>query len=114
MWECFHGSIFTRTSPYVGGGFGAEGVHNVLEAAVYGKPVLFGPEYEKFPEAAGLVDCGGGISIENALELEKTINEFWQNESLLKQSGASARQFVYSNAGSHQQNHPITFRRTAF
>ena len=84
---------------YVGGGFGAEGVHNVLEPAVYGKPVLFGPEYEKFPEAAGLVDCGGGISIENALELEKTFNEFWQNESLLKQSGASARQFVYSNAG---------------
>ena len=41
---------------YIGGGFGDDGVHNVLEAAVYGKPVLFGPVYEKFAEAVQLVE----------------------------------------------------------
>src|SRR5207253_5582832 len=59
---------------YVGGAFGADGVHNVLEAAVYGKPVVFGPEYEKFNEAVELIDFGGGISIENALDLEATFD----------------------------------------
>ena len=84
---------------YVGGGFGADGVHNVLEAAVYGKPVIYGPEFEKFTEAIGLVDCGGGITIQNALELESTLNELWETPSLLKEKGTAARQFVYSRAG---------------
>ncbi|MEO7523922.1 MAG: glycosyltransferase N-terminal domain-containing protein, partial [Ferruginibacter sp.] len=43
---------------YVGGGFGKDGIHNILEAAVYGKPVIFGPVYEKFAEARELVDAG--------------------------------------------------------
>ena len=84
---------------YVGGGFGADGVHNVLEAAVFGKPVIYGPEYEKYAEAIGLVDCGGGISIENALELERTLNGLWNNEELLTKKGNAAKNFVYSNAG---------------
>ena len=87
------------TITYVGGGFGADGVHNVLEAAVFGKPVIYGPEYEKYAEAIGLVDCGGGISIENALELERTLNGLWNNEELLTKKGNAAKNFVYSNAG---------------
>ena len=62
------------TITYVGGGFGYNGLHNILEAAVYGKPVIFGPEYEKNFEAEELMDCSGAISIENALELEKVVN----------------------------------------
>ncbi|MCW3090416.1 MAG: Three-deoxy-D-manno-octulosonic-acid transferase protein [Ferruginibacter sp.] len=84
---------------YVGGGFGADGVHNVLEAAVYGKPVIFGPEFEKYAEAVGLVESGGGITIANALELESVLNGLWENESLLNDKGASAKNYVYSNAG---------------
>ncbi len=63
------------TIAYVGGGFGDDGVHNVLEAAVYGRPVVYGPVYEKFIEAAELIDCGGGFSIDSALELERLLNE---------------------------------------
>lgn len=88
---------------YVGGGFGADGVHNVLEAAVYGKPVIYGPEFEKYSEAIGLVECGGGITIENALELEVTLNELWKNEGLLRQKSNAAKTFVYSNAGATQK-----------
>jgi 3-deoxy-D-manno-octulosonic-acid transferase len=84
---------------YVGGGFGDDGVHNVLEAAVYGKPVIYGPEFEKFKEAIELTDCGGGFSISNALELEKILTELWENEQLLKTAGEAAKHYVYSNSG---------------
>lgn len=84
---------------YVGGGFGDDGVHNVLEPAVYGKPVIYGPEFEKFIEAIELTACGGGISIASALELEKVLAEFWNDELLLKSSGESAKNYVYSNSG---------------
>ncbi|MEO6705923.1 MAG: glycosyltransferase N-terminal domain-containing protein, partial [Ginsengibacter sp.] len=49
------------TITYVGGGFGDNGLHNILEAAVYGKPVLFGPDYEKNFEAQELIDCSGAL-----------------------------------------------------
>jgi 3-deoxy-D-manno-octulosonic-acid transferase len=84
---------------YVGGGFNAGGIHNVLEAAVYGKPVIHGPVYEKFSEAVGLVETGAGICINNALELEKVLNELWQDKALLQQKSQAARQFVYMGAG---------------
>ncbi len=84
---------------YVGGGFGADGVHNVLEAAVYGKAVIYGPEYEKYSEAIELVECGGGISIENALELESILNELWKDETLLATKGNAAKKYVYANKG---------------
>jgi 3-deoxy-D-manno-octulosonic-acid transferase len=88
---------------YVGGGFGADGVHNVLEAAVYGKPVIYGPEYEKYSEAIGLVECGGGISIENALELESTLNQLWKDEKLLATKGNAAKDYVYANKGASKK-----------
>jgi 3-deoxy-D-manno-octulosonic-acid transferase len=84
---------------YVGGGFGSDGVHNVLEAAVYGKPVVFGPEYEKYIEAAGLVDCGGAFSIEHALELEKLVNHLLADDIALAAAGKSAGDFVRQRAG---------------
>ena len=84
---------------YVGGGFGADGVHNVLEAAVYGKPVIYGPEFEKYTEAIELVECGAGIPINNALELEKVFDELWKNETLLNAKGLAAKNYVYAHKG---------------
>lgn len=84
---------------YVGGGFNASGIHNVLEAAVHGKPVIHGPEYEKFAEVVDLVETGAGICIENALELEKVLDELWSNEQLLQTKSETARRYVYSKAG---------------
>ena len=53
---------FYATITYVGGGFGDDGLHNILEAAVYGKPVIFGPEYDKNFEAEEMIECTGAIS----------------------------------------------------
>lgn len=84
---------------YVGGGFGYDGLHNILEAAVYGKPVIFGPEFEKNFEAQELIECGGGITIENALELEKTLTHLFSNADELEKRSIAAKNYVYSKAG---------------
>lgn len=91
------------TITYVGGGFGDDGLHNILEAAVYGKPVIFGPEYEKNFEAEELIDCSGAISIENALELESAVNSLLSDEKELLSRGAAARNYIYKNAGATQK-----------
>jgi 3-deoxy-D-manno-octulosonic-acid transferase len=87
------------TIAYVGGGFNESGIHNILEAAVYGKPVIFGPEYEKFAEATGLVDAGAAFSIENALELEALLNRLLNNDEEWKKSSKVAREYVYGHKG---------------
>ncbi|MEO5782128.1 MAG: glycosyltransferase N-terminal domain-containing protein [Ginsengibacter sp.] len=84
---------------YVGGGFGYDGLHNILEAAVYGKPVIFGPEFERNFEAQELTECGGGITIDNALDLEKILTHLFNNEEELQKRGSAAKNYVYSNAG---------------
>jgi len=91
------------TITYVGGGFGYNGLHNILEAAVYGKPVIFGPEYERNFEAEELIDCSGAISIENALELEKIVNNLLNNEEQIIAKGIAAKNYVYNNAGASQK-----------
>lgn len=63
---------------YIGGGFGA-GIHNILEAATYGKGVVFGPKYGKFQEAKDLISLGGAISYSSADELEGIFN-LWIND----------------------------------
>ena len=87
------------TVAYVGGGFGYSGLHNILEPAVYGKPVIFGPEFEKNFEAVDLIDCTGAFAIENALELEKVMKNLLNNESEIKSRGLAAKNYVYNNAG---------------
>jgi 3-deoxy-D-manno-octulosonic-acid transferase len=88
---------------YVGGGFGNDGVHNVLEPAVFGIPILFGPEYEKFVEAVDLVETGGAISVENALELEQQLNNFVANNDLRNEIGALAAKYVQAKTGASTQ-----------
>ena len=88
---------------YIGGGFGEDGIHNVLEPAVYGKPVIYGPVYEKFAEAVELVDCGAGITISSALELENVLDELWADSALLDAKSEAAKKYVYSKAGATQK-----------
>jgi 3-deoxy-D-manno-octulosonic-acid transferase len=87
------------TISYVGGGFGNDGVHNVLEAAVYGRPVIFGPVYEKYREAAELLEAGGAASINNALELEQVLDDFLKNHDAYINSCEAARKYVFENSG---------------
>ncbi len=84
---------------YVGGGFGDDGLHNILEPAVYGKPVIFGPEYDKNFEAEEMIDCSAAITIDNALMLEKVLNNLFSNDSELKSRSEAAKNYVYKNAG---------------
>ncbi|MBL0181866.1 MAG: 3-deoxy-D-manno-octulosonic acid transferase [Chitinophagaceae bacterium] len=91
------------TITYVGGGFGEEGVHNVLEAAVYGKPVLFGPVYKKFIEASGLVEAGGGISVDGLINLEDVLNKLLGDEEDRMKRGEAAKNYVYANAGASKK-----------
>ncbi|OYX96071.1 MAG: 3-deoxy-D-manno-octulosonic acid transferase, partial [Sphingobacteriia bacterium 35-40-5] len=83
----------------VGGGFGGDGVHNVLEAAVYGKPVLIGPIYDKYLEAVELVDNGGCISVENALELEAELVTLLEDASAYQEASVAAKNYVFAKAG---------------
>ena len=92
------------TVAYVGGGYGADGVHNVLEAAVYGKCVVFGPVYEKFDEATGLVNAGGAVSIDGGpVKLEAVLNRLLNDAEERNRKGKAAKQFVYDNAGASKK-----------
>ena len=83
---------------YVGGGFGV-GIHNVLEAAVYGVPVFFGPNNKKFQEAQKLIECGGGLEISSAAAFEQRMNEFENDPKLLENAGNAAGNYVNGNSG---------------
>jgi 3-deoxy-D-manno-octulosonic-acid transferase len=90
---------YYATVAYVGGGFNAGGIHNVLEPAVFGIPVVFGPVFEKFAEASELVKRGGAISIDNALELEALLNQLLSDTTYRQHKGDIARQYVKERAG---------------
>jgi 3-deoxy-D-manno-octulosonic-acid transferase len=87
---------------YVGGAFG-EGLHNILEAAVYGKPVIFGPDYEKFAEAVDLVERMAAIPINNALELEEELTFLLANADELAAASAEAKSYVYAKKGATEK-----------
>ncbi len=83
---------------YVGGGFGA-GIHNVNEAAVYGIPVVFGPKYGKFREAADLIACGGGFSISDAKGFAAVMDRMIGCREELSHSGTIAGNYIKSHTG---------------
>ena len=87
---------------YIGGGFG-NGIHNVLEAAVWSVPVVFGPNNKHFQEAQGLLKVQGGYQIENYQEFAELMNLFDNNADFLAQSGKQAGLFVSSRAGATQK-----------
>jgi len=91
------------TITYIGGGFGEDGVHNVLEAAVYAKPVVMGPEYEKYIEAVDLVDCGGAFPVENALELEDQLRLLLNNKEGYDMACRAAGNYVYTHTGATEK-----------
>ena len=87
------------TIAYVGGGFGDDGVHNVLEAAVYGKPVVFGPVIEKYFEAMELVESGGGLVIDSALEAEAEFNRLFSNPEEYQFACEASKNYVHGKQG---------------
>lgn len=83
---------------YIGGGFGA-GIHNLNEAAVYGIPVVFGPNHSKFKEANDLIERGGGFSISSIADFYETVDALTASKSALRQSGEAAGQYIRDNLG---------------
>jgi len=83
---------------YIGGGFGS-GIHNILEAATFGMPVIFGPKYHKFQEAVNLIEEGGAYSIRNEQEFSDVVMKLMSNPALLKEKSEIARNFVQKNIG---------------
>lgn len=89
---------YYATVAYVGGGF-KSGIHNTLEAVVYGKPVLFGPKYVKFKEARDLIAEGAAFSISNAEELKTKMDHLLNDPSELSKAGRAAKNYVEKNTG---------------
>lgn len=83
---------------YIGGGFGA-GIHNTLEAAVYGMPVVFGPNHKRFNEALGLIAAGAAKAIANHDELHSALDSMLNDTDLLQQSAKAAKDYVASMSG---------------
>ncbi len=84
---------------YVGGGFGNPGVHNVLEPATFGIPIVMGPNYSHFAEATALVGLGGCVSVNNQSELNEAFNLLLQNEEERVEKGHICSTFVQMNKG---------------
>lgn len=83
---------------YIGGGFG-KGIHNTLEAATFGKPIIFGPNYHKFQEAKDLIKRSAAFSIKNADELNKIGERLLLDEVYYQQAANSAREYVLEKKG---------------
>jgi 3-deoxy-D-manno-octulosonic-acid transferase len=84
---------------YVGGGFGNPGVHNILEPATFGIPIVVGPNYSHFAEAVALVAMEGCISIENQVELNDAFSNLITNDDIRHEKGHICSTFVQMNKG---------------
>ena len=87
---------------YIGGGFGV-GIHNVLEAAVYGIPVIFGPNNKKFREAQHLLANKGGFEINDYADFKQLMDKFLTDEAYLQTSGKAAGDYVKNNSGAMEK-----------
>lgn len=88
---------------YVGGGLSKGGVHNVLEAAVYGRPVLYGSNYQKYAEAVGLINREGAMEIRDLSGLEKGISRLLDDAGYYEAVSKNAAVFVQDHAGASRK-----------
>ncbi len=88
---------------FVGGGFGNPGVHNILEPATFGVPIVIGPNFSHFAEATALVNMGGCFSISNANELKDQFENLIQNVTIREEKGHICGTFVQMNIGATAQ-----------
>ena len=86
---------------FIGGGFG-KGLHNILEAAVFGIPIFFGPKIEKYQEALDLIDKGGAFIIEQYAQLALLLSLF-ENKEIREKAGVKARQYILDNVGAGER-----------
>lgn len=95
---------------YIGGGFD-NGIHNILEPAVYGLPVLFGPNHIKFNEATELILCGGAFEIESMTALANTVESLAVNKELFKKSSEASINYILKSEGATKKIIDQVFKR---
>jgi 3-deoxy-D-manno-octulosonic-acid transferase len=83
---------------YVGGGFGS-GIHNILEPATFGIPIIIGPNYQKFNEAIELINLGACLPIQNSTELNTHLNTLFHHKDNRELKGKSAKDYILNNVG---------------
>lgn len=88
---------------YVGGGMGNSGLHNVLEPAVFGIPVMIGKNYDKFAEAKALVERGGVISVSTEKELQQKLHLLIQNPNKRAEMGGINKDFIQKSSGATEK-----------
>lgn len=93
----------------IGGGFGS-GIHNTLEPATYGKPILFGPNYSKFQEAKDLIKKDAAICFNNYEELERNLNMLLSDDSKRISFGQNSLEYVKSNLGATEKIYDQIFK----
>ena len=91
------------TITYVGGGFTRDGIHNCLEAAVYGKPVLFGPNYKKYQEAKELIEFRGGFSVTAAEEITQLVEGLLKDNKKFEEVCSNAASYIETRRGATQK-----------
>lgn len=99
--DCFGklSSLYRYASvAYIGGGFGA-GIHNINEAAVYGIPVVFGPNYQKFKEARDLIALKGAYSVSDAAATAAIFDRLLNDEKFRADAGKTAGKYIADNIG---------------
>ena len=84
---------------FVGGASGNTGLHNILEPATFGIPIIIGPNHQKFPEAQKLMNAGGLFSVKISEEFSTILGKLIQNEDFRKNSGAHSKSFIQQNTG---------------
>ena len=84
---------------YVGGGMGTSGLHNILEPAAEGVPIVIGKNYDTFPEAKDLIDLSGVISVATAEACSKQLSILQENDALREEKGSTNKNYVRTNQG---------------
>ncbi len=84
---------------YIGGGMGTSGLHNTLEAAVFGIPIVIGKNYQRFPEAKEMLQNGGLVSIKNSAGLKNALDRFITDEKHRENCGQKNGVYVANNKG---------------
>lgn len=93
---------------YIGGGFG-KGIHNTLEAATYGLPVIFGPNYKRFQEACDLINLQSAFSIQNTNDLENILHKLIHDKLFYLKASENAQTYINTQKGASQKIYSFVF-----
>jgi len=84
---------------YIGGGFGKDGVHNVLEPASFGIPLIIGPNFKKFQEAVDLVELNACEIVNNSEDFKKCLAKLYQDKAYRNKKGKITKEYIINNIG---------------